>query len=144
MAIPLHQKRISLDIWRELVTFVRFGCVGIAATLLHIIVVWLLLKTGLAPLSANALAFLSAFLISFIVNYIWTFRTPGNPRRAMVRFFIIAASAFFFNTLLLSFLLKGGWFSPVTSAVLSASIVPVISFSASRLWGFSSHAEAEK
>ena len=40
------------------------------------------------------------------------------------------------NTLVLVFLIQKGYFSPVVSAVFSVSIIPVISFLASRLWGF--------
>jgi hypothetical protein len=40
------------------------------------------------------------------------------------------------DTLVLAFLIQKGYFSPVVSAVFSVSIIPVISFLASRLWGF--------
>jgi putative flippase GtrA len=43
------------------------------------------------------------------------------------------------NTIILKFLVRGGWFSPVVSAVISTSVVPVISFSASRFWAFRKH-----
>ena len=130
----------NLSVWREVVIATRFGLVGIAATTIHIVVVWLVLnQTGSSPISANTLAFTIAFGISFLGNYIWTFRSPGSPRRAMFRFFLISASAFLVNTLLLTLLVHGGWFSPVVSAIFSASVVPVISFAASRLWGFNGY-----
>jgi putative flippase GtrA len=136
--VAVATKRFStLDFWRELLIASRFGLVGIVATAVHIAVVWLLLReTGIAPIFANTLAFLMAFGISFAGNYLWTFRSPGNPRRAMFRFFVIAFTAFAANTLVLSFLLHKGWFLPDVSAIFSASAVPVISFLASRLWGF--------
>ena len=130
----------NLSFWRELVIAARFGLVGIAATSIHIIVVLLVLnQAGSNPFSANAIAFAIAFGISFLGNYVWTFRSPGSPRRAMFRFFLISGSAFMVNTLILTFLVHGGWFSPVVSAVISASLVPVISFAASRLWGFNGY-----
>lgn len=121
----------------ELLSAGRFGLVGLFATTVHVAVFWLLLTFAkFTPTLANSLAFLAAFWISFIGNYLWTFRSPGCPRRAIFRFFVIAVSAFGVNTLILAFLVHKGWFSPVVSAALAASLVSVISFSASRLWGF--------
>ncbi|MEJ2613018.1 MAG: GtrA family protein [Candidatus Thiodiazotropha sp.] len=143
--VMLRKRFSNLDFWRELITASRFGLVGIFATAVHITIVWLVLtQTGLTPILANTLAFTIAFGISFLGNYVWTFRSPGSPRRAMFRFFLISVSAFSANTLMLSFLVQGGWFPPVVSAIISASVVPVISFTASRFWGFKDHAEAKR
>jgi putative flippase GtrA len=135
----------NLSFWRELAIATRFGLVGIVATTVHIIVVWLILnQTGSNPLSANTLAFAIAFGISFLGHYMWTFGLPGSPHRAMFRFFLISTTAFLVNTLILSFLVYSGWFTPVVSAVISASVVPVISFSASRFWAFRKHSEIKQ
>lgn len=134
----LEARRSSnVNFFREIITAARFGLVGLLSTAVHIAIVGLLLTlASVGPMLANTLAFLTAFCISFTGNYLWTFRSPGSPRRAIFRFFVIAVSAFVVNTLVLAFLVHKGWFSPVVSAVLSASLVPVISFFASRLWGF--------
>jgi putative flippase GtrA len=71
-------------VWRELLTLFRFGIVGVMATAVHIFVVWVLLNhTHLATLIANALAFLTAFGVSFSGHYFWTFQNPGAPGRAI-------------------------------------------------------------
>ena len=134
----LETKRfLNIVFLREILIAARFGLVGLLSTTVHIAIVWFLLReTSITPILANTIAFLMAFGISFTGNYFWTFRSPGSPRRAMFRFFLIAVCAFAANTLLLAFLVKNSWFSPVISAVFSASVVPVISFAASRLWGF--------
>ncbi|PAT43532.1 GtrA family protein [Vandammella animalimorsus] len=130
-------------IWSELLLATRFGTVGALATFVHLLIVWLLLKQTSTPLIiANTLAFLAAFVFSFIGNYIWTFRSPGKARRAMLRFFLIAASAFFINTLVLHALAQSGRFSALSAAMTSASLVPLISFLASKLWGFKTHEKA--
>jgi putative flippase GtrA len=124
-------------VWCEMIVAARFGIVGIVATVVHIMVVWLLLTvTVLSPLVANTLAFLTAFGVSFSGHYRWTFGAPGNPGRAMKRFLLISVSAFAMNTLLLAFLVRGEWLSPVIAAIFSASGVPLFTFIASRFWGF--------
>lgn len=132
----------NLSFWRELVVAARFCLVGVVATSIHIVVVFLFLdQAGSNLFSANTIAFSLAFGISFLGNYIWTFRSPGSPRRAMFRFFLVSGSVFLVNTLVLTFLIQLGWFSPIVSAVISASVVPVISFSASRFWAFTIHSD---
>lgn len=122
---------------KEVLTAARFGVVGIAATALHIGMVWSLLShTTLPALLANLIAFLCAFGLSFTGNYIWTFSAPGFPGRAMRRFFLISLTAFMANSTLLAAILASGWLSPRLAAVASAAVVPGITFLASRLWGF--------
>lgn len=130
-------------LWRELVVAARFGLVGIIATGVHILVVWLLvLQTTLPTLLANMLAFLSAFGISFSGNYIWTFGMPGQPCKAMRRFLLISVIAFALNSLLLAGLLHAEWLEPTASAIVSIAVIPPITFCASRLWGFHSQSRA--
>jgi putative flippase GtrA len=141
--LALDQGGTRARLWHELVVAARFGMVGITATAVHILMVWLFLsETALPPLIANMFAFLTAFGISYTGNYLWTFGSPGNPGKAMRRFFLISVSAFALNTLLLAILLRAGWLSPTVAAIVSAAIVPAITFVASRLWGFQGHKEA--
>jgi putative flippase GtrA len=121
----------------------RFAVVGAAATLVHMLVVWLLIEqASLPPLLANLLAFLTAFAVSFSGHYLWTFGAPGNPVRAMRRLFVISGSAFAVNTVLLAALLRAGWLTPSAAAVIAAGVVPAITFVASRVWGFRTAAGA--
>jgi putative flippase GtrA len=115
----------------------RFGLVGLIATVIHIVVVWRLIDmTPLPVLVANLVAFLTAFGVSFAGNYYWTFRNPGRPGRTMRRFFLVSASAFGANTILLGVILNKGWLTPTVSAITAAAVIPLITFLASRLWCF--------
>lgn len=128
---------LKRTLWREWLFAARFGLVGIAATAFHLAVAWILLKsTEVAPILVNTTAFLLAFGVSFVGNYVWTFRSPGNAGRAISRFFAIAVCAFAANTVILAFLLQKGWLSPVASVLVSAAVVPIMSYTASRRWGF--------
>ncbi|WP_153098808.1 GtrA family protein [Paraburkholderia hayleyella] len=134
----LQKKKFSnVSFLREIIIASRFGLVGLLSTTVHITIVWLLLVTSsISPIAANTTAFLVAFVISFSGNYLWTFRSPGSPHRAAFRFFIIAVCAFIINTTILAFLVRKNWFPAAFSATISASVVPAISYSLSRLWGF--------
>lgn len=132
-----------MKLLRELFIAVRFGLVGVLATIIHIVIVWLLLRNALLPtLAANTLAFLVAFCVSFSGNYVWTFRSPGYPVSAMWRFFIVSGSAFVVNTLLLKGMLAMEWLMPMQAAMVSAAVIPLITFLASRLWTFRSRIDS--
>jgi putative flippase GtrA len=52
------------------------------------------------------------------------------------RFFLISASAFAANTFLLAALLNADWLTPIATALSAATVIPLITFLASRMWGF--------
>ncbi len=65
--------------------FVRFFVVGVAATLVHLLVYWLLNALfGLTEVDRAALnlTYSAAYVVSFVGNYVlslrWTFRTKGS------------------------------------------------------------------
>ena len=122
---------------KEIIIAGRFGLVGGIATAIHMLVVWTLIERSSVPvLSANLIAFITAFCFSFAGNYYWTFRKPGQRGRVLRRFFLISASAFAANTFLLAALLNADWLTPIASALSAATVIPLITFLASRMWGF--------
>lgn len=127
----------KVNIFHEFIATIRFGLIGLLSTAVHITIVWLLLMfASVHPTFANTLAFLTAFCVSFIGNYLWTFRSPGNPKRAVFRFFLIAFGGFIINTMILLFLLQANWFSVGLSTVVAASAIPALNYCLSRLWAF--------
>lgn len=121
----------------EMLTIVRFGVVGIIATLVHMGGAGLLVGYQLAGVfSANLIAYLIAFWIAFSGHFFWTFQGRTDYRTAIQRYFVISASAFAINNILLIGLVRYGLLSEVTNVVLAAGVVPVISYITSRLWGF--------
>lgn len=114
---------------------VRFGLVGLLATAIHLSVVWWLIAAKIPALPANLIAFLSAFVVSFIGHYHWSFRSRAHPARALARFFVIAGMVLLANSTLLTLLLRAGWPSTV-AAFTAAAMVPVLNYLAGRLWVF--------
>jgi len=123
----------------EIITFVRFFIVGAAATLIHISVAALSISQFNLPVfRANLLAFLIAFVFAFSGHFIWTFRSQSHLARSLFRYFTISVSAFALNNLVLLTLVNTGVLSDIVSVILAAAVIPLISFTASRLWGFRS------
>jgi putative flippase GtrA len=117
----------------------RFGIIGIAATITHAGVVTLLIETtALDPRFSNAIAFCIAFIVSFNGHFHWTFPKAAPARQALWRFLVIALLGFGINTLLLSVLLKKAVMAETIAALISILAIPATTFLAARLWGFRS------
>lgn len=132
-----EDERLTKTLASELLIASRFTLIGLAATGIHIGIVWMLIGLyEMQPLLANLFAFLTAFSVSFIGQYHWTFRSNRAWKSALVRFFLIAATAFLANNLLLGSLLELEIFSASIAATLAALAIPAISYFAGRFWAF--------
>lgn len=122
---------------KEFLIALRFGAVGGVATAIHLVILFVLLShISLSLFLANATAFGCAFGVSFLGNYRWTFGAPGAVRLAVLRFFVVSLLAFLVNNLVLAAMLQANWLEPTLSALVSALVIPVITFLASRFWAF--------
>ncbi|WP_447926425.1 GtrA family protein [Vreelandella sp. EE27] len=117
----------------ELGQVLRFGAIGLAATLTHLLVgvVSVTLWSGLHEFAANALAYMIAFTVSLIGHQRITFRRNAK----LWRFCVMSFLGFAINNLALSGALaiglKGGF------AIAPAVIVAAgISYVLSRYWVF--------
>jgi len=124
--------------WRGgLGQLVRFGLVGVAATLTHTGVFWLLFQqAGLHHAPANVLAFLVAFEVSYFGHRRWSF--AGGRRRdgRRWRLFLVALLGLGLNLVWgwLTFdLLHGGL---ALFVALQAGLTPLLVFALSRVWVF--------
>lgn len=123
----------------ELLLVGRFSAVGIISTFIHIGTVSIIMaKSHIVPMIANLLAFVLAFTFSFLGQYHWTFKARCNKKTALRRFFLVSMTAFLVNNILLASLLRIEVLSNYLSTILAATIIPVITYTASRIWAFQS------
>ena len=115
-----------------------FIVVGCAAAAVHLGRVMALVgQLGAAPLLANVVGWLVAFIVSFSGHYLLTFRGSQAPlARAAGRFFLISAAGFAVNELAYALALRwGGLRYDITLAALLV-LIAVLTFIASRRWAF--------
>ena len=122
---------------KEFWMMVRFGIVGVVATFIHMSAASGLVHFEIAGVfPANLIAYLIAFCVAFSGHFLWSFRAEGQFTQALWRYFIISASSFAVNNVVLLGLVSSGVLSKVMSVLIAAAIVPGISYVASRFWGF--------
>ncbi len=116
---------------------VKFTLVGGAATLIHMGTGISLISLGSPPLAANIWAFCTAFLISFIGHFYFSFKGHGKPMRlAFPRFLAVALLGFGANEFLLFLLVKSDFLPPAVGLFLSTASVAIMTFFLSRAWAF--------
>lgn len=115
---------------------IRFGMVGIIASLTHFSIVVLLVQYHiLSPLTANIAAFLTAFQVSYWGHREWTFRSVCRHRVAFPRLFGIQIVLLIVSEGLFYLLLKIP--IPYQMALFFVIItMPALSFFSSQRWVF--------
>jgi putative flippase GtrA len=113
----------------------RFGCIGVAAMLVHLAVVSLLVPLGLAPLLANVAAFAVAFQVSYLGHRGWTFRGTGG-KGSYLRMLFVSLASFALNEALYFGMLHFFAWDYRLSLVLVLFAVASFTFVASRFWVF--------
>ena len=121
----------------------RFGLVGGLATLVHVgVFLSLADKIGFHPQMANLLAWLTAFVVSFLGHFLWTFQEnpDGTQRRAadaLVRFLGVSLLGLGLNSGIVMVMVGIIGASNAMAAVLMATLVPALLFAINRYWAFS-------
>ena len=71
--------------------FVCFGGVGLIATLAHYIVLFFLVEVAkISPVLSSTIGFIVGALVSYFLNYHFTFRSNKCHSEAIIKFFVVA------------------------------------------------------
>jgi putative flippase GtrA len=121
---------------------VKFGVVGIVATLVHTVCfVSFVDFVGLSAIAANFASFAVAFAVSFMDHFKWTFRDPSRSsvptlRPALFKFALTALIGLGLNTAIAYGIVDHLGLSHYVAAGLMLSVVPGMIFVLSRRWAF--------
>lgn len=123
---------------RRLPQALQFMLVGGCAAATHLAVVALLVQgAGMAPLAANVLAFLVAFVVSYNGHALFTFaRAQARGWSVVARYFAVACAAFVANELLYWAALHWLGWHYFWSLALVLVLVAVGTFVFAKFWAF--------
>lgn len=115
----------------------RFGIVGVAATLTHLGVAFILSQhTALPLVVVNVIAFMVAFGLSFTGHYYWTFRTSAPTLQSLRRFFVVALCGLGASTAILSGLVALDIGTDIMKLLVSILIIPGVTYVVGKTWAF--------
>lgn len=116
----------------------QFVLVGGSAAATHLVVVGLLVwLTGMAPLTANVLGFLVAFIVSYN-GHAWLTFSRANARgwATMARFFAVASLSFVVNEVLYAAVLSWLHWNYFWGLAFVLVVVAMGTFVLSKFWAF--------
>lgn len=115
----------------------RFGLVGGMATIINCTVFVLLADTlKLQPLSANFLAFLSAFLISYFGHSWWTFKHNHHTKEKLAKFLTTSLMGLALNSGFVWVLMHCLYQSAYVAVLPMVFITPLLIFFINKSWVF--------
>jgi putative flippase GtrA len=119
---------------REIATF---GVIGVVATTTHAaIALFMNQHLGIAPFTANFLAYCCAFSVSYFGNARFTFGRPAFRGRQFLKFVSISLLGLALSQAL-TFLCTGVLGLPYTLALIPiVTLVPILSFVLSKAYAF--------
>ena len=79
-------------------SFLRFGVVGVANTIVGLLVIWGTKSVvGLSDVAANCCGYAAGLASSFMLNKLWTFEARGKTVAGLVRFTAVFAFSYLSN-----------------------------------------------
>ena len=110
----------------------RFALVGFAATAIHLSVAMLLEHVSPLPVIViHVLAYLTAFSVSFIGHYIYTFKSSRQWTLALMRFLAVSLAVLCLSSLVAKVCTAAG-LAGVISLLVAALSVPALTYVLSR------------
>lgn len=121
--------------------YIRFACVGAAATGAHVILFAILIELlQISALVANLAAFGAALLLSFVGHCRWTFRLRNGRWPALGKFTVIAILGLGLNSAIAYGVSDQLGWHYAYAVVAMVTVTPVALFLLNRCWTFAQRA----
>jgi len=115
----------------------RFGVSGAIATATHATLFTAAVELfSIAPVIATTLSFCAALIVSYGLNFHWTFASSGMHRVILPRYAVVALTGLALNVMITYVVVNigGHWYGYALLAVIT--IVPLMTFLLSKYWAF--------
>jgi putative flippase GtrA len=127
-----HGTQLGMTVLKQ---FSRFGIIGVITTVTHVIVaIGLIELFQTHPVPANGLAFISANLLSYFANTLWSFNQ--RPGLQSFRRFVLVSLLGFCLTLAITTAVAAAGLPYQLGIGLVVLLLPVMSFCAHALWTY--------
>ena len=124
----------SLSIFRQFVSFAGVGAVATAAH--YVILVFLVQFYQSNPTIASGIGAIAGALISYGLNYRYTFRSSNTHALSIAKFFAVAGVGLVLNSMCMLICIEVFGVHYLLSQVLATGLVLIWSFTMNRAWTF--------
>jgi putative flippase GtrA len=119
--------------------FIRYAIVGAIGTAIYLFILTLLIEfLRYDPVISSALAFILIVIISYILNYKWTFRAKSRHRISFPRYLTVSFIGLLLNTIIMFLAVNvfSIWYG--LAQVIAIVLIPISNFILNFYWSFKS------
>lgn len=117
--------------------FTIFSLVGVIAAVAHYgTLIGLVEFAGATPVPASLAGFGAGALVSYGLNYRYTFQSQKQHREALLKFLVVAGIGFFINGALMGLFTGTLAMHYLPAQVLTTGAILIWTFSCNRFWTF--------
>lgn len=117
--------------------FSRFLASGGTAALVHWLVLWLCVSVaGWEGTISSTVGFVIAVIVSYLLNYYWTFRSAAGHLHTLPRFLLVAIPGLFLNAGIFALSYYGLGVHYMLAQVVATGTVLFWNFFLQRAWSF--------
>ncbi len=117
--------------------FSKYFIVGIVGTFVHFsILVFLVEFLRCDPIISSIVGFIVTVLISYYLNYKWTFKSIKKHSNVLPRYVVVSIIGFCLNTFIMFLTVKiiGLWY--LIGQLITVVIIPISNFTLNSYWSF--------
>lgn len=117
-------------------TLIRFGLVGVGATLLYGILTTLLIYSNIAPLVASTIAYCICATYGYMGHRIFSFKSKAPRTPEIYKFAIMNIGSLILATIVMS-VASGVFNAPIIGTFIVMTMIPISNFFIAKLYVFS-------
>lgn len=121
----------------DILQFIRFGLIGIVATLCHMGTLIIFVEIfKYEPIMASTIGFILAVIISYVLNYRFTFIARRSHVFFFLRYLVVCITGLAINIsiMFLTVNILKWWY--IIGQIFTLAIVPVTNFTLNKYWTF--------
>jgi putative flippase GtrA len=117
--------------------FIRYGIVGAFGTVTHVGLLALLVEVlSLPPVVSSSAAFVVVVIISYCLNYKWTFRAKSKHTTALFRYTTVSLVGFSLNLGIMYLIVDVLHLWYLIGQMISIIVIPISNFFLNSKWAF--------
>lgn len=115
----------------------RYGVVGIIGTGIHFGTLILLVEIfSLDPVISSTIGFILTLIVSYILNYFWTFASSQAHSRAIFRYAVVSISGLLLNAIIMYITVNILDWHYVLGQTVVIFVIPITNFALNNWWSF--------
>lgn len=118
---------------------VRYGLVGMLGASIHFGTLILLVRAGMPPVPASVMGFVLTVLVSYLLNYYWTFEAKRVHRSSLPRYVVITVSGLILNASVMYLTVEVWEWDYRLGQTVAVILIPLSNFLLSSVWAFRGH-----